>query len=220
MNPKNRGRPLHQPSLLLVDHDDSFTHNLSGWFSAARFEVRLVKSRDLGIGAHPASRPASFFQGVSGVVFSPGPGKPSDYPASRALLNALPASMPVLGVCLGHQILLEAVGGRIEPISECPRHGRRVLLPTAAGAVSRVCVGYEYVGRFVLFNSLGCRSDDPVFAAEGPFSCLAAEDGFALVAEHKVLPRLGVQFHPESFASPGGESFLRAFAALCARTGF
>lgn len=192
--------------LLFVDHHDSFSHNLRAALQCTGFEVHIVQS---------AALQTPFEFGATDwnvVVLSPGPGRPEHYPQSLALYQNIPAHIPVLGVCLGHQLMLHADVACVVQHAAFPVHGRQISL----GAVSSRLLGKLGVQKppqqnlVVLYNSLALFCDDPVFSQS--WNVLAREQNQVLMAEHRVLPRLGVQFHPESFASTGGAHFLSSFA--------
>lgn len=188
--------------LLLVDHDDSFTNNLLDFFHSSFPKIDCVNHRQL--------REIKNLKKYAACVFSAGPGHPSQYVDSIDFYLNLPEKMPFLGVCLGHQIMLYAHGGRIQRIGSVPEHGRQIQLRRTH--LSRFLPQNAFQSSFVLYNSLGCFSQDRIF--QSTFRSLYSERGVCLVAEHTCLPHIGVQFHPESFASRGGEHFLRCFVHL------
>ncbi len=144
------------------------------------------------------------------VIFSPGPGHPSEYGLSLKLYQSLPPTMPVLGVCLGHQIMLSACGARLAQVASIPVHGRQIKL--SQKILSRFLPSRVLQGRFVLYNSWGIPASDVVF--KNHFNVLASRQGFVLMAEHKTFPHVCTQFHPESFASTGGDRLLNSFLRL------
>ena len=188
--------------ILFVDHYDSFTNNLISWFEAKKVELKVITFDKLDS--------ILSFEGIKGIIYSPGPGHPSEYKMSLDFYNKIPKYMPFLGVCLGHQLLLYAEGASISQISEKPVHGRQIHI--SHSNFSNYFKENELIGIFVLYNSLGCKTNDPVFSKN--MVALANDNGFILAAEHKAYPRIGVQFHPESFASPGGNSILNTFLRL------
>jgi anthranilate synthase component 2 len=185
--------------LLLVDHDDSFTHNLKSYFLSQGIPVLHRQSS--------ASLLDLLQESVQGIVFSPGPGHPRDYPASVEFYKKIPNSIPVLGVCLGHQLMLYAHGAEVRQISHCPVHGRQVIMERRAP--SRFVPHDSFLSPVVLYNSWGVFEDESVFL--DTFVCVAVESQVCVMAEHKTLPRVGLQFHPESFASPRGIDYLNSF---------
>jgi len=188
--------------LLYVDHYDSYTNNLTSWFIYKKTNLKMIPFDKLNS--------IKSFKNIKGVIFSPGPGHPSEYTESIDFYKKIPKSVPFLGICLGHQILLYSEGGNISQISDKPIHGRQITI--SQSNPSKFFLKNELLGTFVLYNSLGCKIDDPIFSQN--MLALASYSGFILATEHKDLPRIGVQFHPESFASPGGNIILNSFLRL------
>ncbi|KAB8027765.1 aminodeoxychorismate/anthranilate synthase component II [Fluviispira multicolorata] len=186
-------------TLLFIDHYDSFSYNLTSWFIAKNVELKIISYNEISL--------LKDLSQYKAIIFSPGPGHPSEYLESIELYKRIPEHIPFLGVCLGHQIFLLAEGGIVEQINPIPIHGCQVEIIDCKE--SKFIKNMTPKGSVVLYNSLGCKSSDPIFS--NSVVSLANESGFSLIAEHKHLARIGVQFHPESFASPGGDSFLNAF---------
>ncbi len=183
-------------SILLIDHQDSFTYNLADAFRrlGANVEVVAYKSLPLYKGEPEGVEP------FSALVLSPGPGRPSDYPQTLSFINALSPTMPVLGVCLGMQLLNEWSGGEtvhapaVMHGKTCPivHDGRGVF-----GSLTSPCMVMRY-------HSLVCRVDSP------DWEILAqTEDGVPMAIQHRSRPWTGLQFHPESFMTPEGNKMLR-----------
>lgn len=188
--------------IFFIDHHDSFSNNLISWFQAKNIALKVLTVDEISENID--------FNKAKAVIFSPGPGHPQDYPQSLDLLKRLPNNVPFLGVCLGHQILLHSQGAKIEQIHKTPIHGRQINCSPITS--SRYFKPADLQGTFVLYNSLGCKYKDPIFLQS--MIALAVEDSFVLATEHIVYPRIGLQFHPESFASPGGSKVLHSFLRL------
>ncbi len=191
--------------IIFVDHNDSFVCNLISWFQQnSKDEIVVLNCNELN-----KLKQKVLLRETRAVIFSPGPGHPCEYLSSIHFYQNLPAHIPFLGVCLGYQLMLYARGATLKQISEKPIHGQQVKLCKKIS--SRLLSANSLQGYFVLYNSLGVEIDDPVF--QNKFKLLAAKK-YALAAEHVFLPHVGVQFHPESFASTGGDYFLRSFLRL------
>ncbi|WGL58726.1 aminodeoxychorismate/anthranilate synthase component II [Pigmentibacter sp. JX0631] len=188
--------------ILFIDHHDSFSNNLISWFQAKDLAMKVLSYSELSENIE--------LNNIKALIFSPGPGHPQDYPLSLTLLKHLPKQVPFLGVCLGHQLLLHEQGGKIEQVHQTPVHGRQIKSKPIHS--SRYFSPSDLAGIFVLYNSLGCKFKDPIFMQS--MIALAVEDSFVLATEHIVYPRIGLQFHPESFASPGGNNVLLSFLRL------
>jgi len=188
--------------ILVVDHYDSFTFNLVQLVESLGFPTEVVKSD-----AEPAE--ALVERRPDAVILSPGPGRPEDAGCFPELLRTLPPETPVLGVCLGHQALGVVFGGRVERAT--PVHGKASLVyHEGRGILEGVGNPFE-AGRY---HSLVVLRDELPSELE-----LTAwtEDGLVMGAQHRELPRFGVQFHPESILTPEGPKIVESFLALTRR---
>ncbi|HTF90040.1 MAG TPA: aminodeoxychorismate/anthranilate synthase component II [Planctomycetota bacterium] len=186
--------------ILLIDNYDSFTWNLVQALASLGAEVCVQRNDALDVSALLAL-------GASAVVLSPGPGRPEAAGVCPELLRRLPDSMPLLGVCLGHQALVQQYGGRIE-VDPVPVHGKATLVHHDGGALYRDLPDPFAAGRY---HSLHTRREGLPRELE-----LAAwtSEGLVMGVRHRELPRHGVQFHPESILTPEGIRLLAAFLAL------
>jgi anthranilate synthase/aminodeoxychorismate synthase-like glutamine amidotransferase len=181
--------------ILLIDNYDSFTYNLAHLFGELGAEVEVA--RNDAITAGEADRLAP-----SHLVISPGPGRPEDAGATLEIVRSLARRVPTLGVCLGHQALVQAFGGRI---------GRaHTLVHGKAGTVVHdgrgIFAGLEPEVEAGRYHSLAAtRIPDclEVSARSG--------DGEVMAVRHRELPVDGVQFHPESVLTPAGSEIARNF---------
>jgi anthranilate synthase len=170
--------------LLILDHQDSFVHMLAACFRQAGADVRTLRA-PVADGVLAAERPEL-------IVLSPGPGQPADFNTSATLAAALRLGLPVFGVCLGLQAIVEFFGGKLGMLSE-PVHGKASVVNVSGGRLLAGLPRRFTAGRY---HSL--------YAAEVP-DCLevtaSAEDGVVMAVEHRELPIAAVQFHPESILS-------------------
>ena len=185
--------------ILLVDNYDSFTYNLYQYLGELGAETRVVRNDELTVAEALALRPSS-------VVISPGPGNPDEAGISLDLIRALPSTVPLLGVCLGHQALGQAFGGRIV---RAPRimHGKTSAIHHDGRGVF---TGLPQPFTATRYHSL-------VIAEDSVPECLEVtartEDGVIMAVRHRSLPQEGVQFHPESILTSAGKDLLRNFLA-------
>ncbi len=187
--------------VLLVDFYDSYTWNLVALIRSATGEQPLVQSADaLDLGQAPQA---------SHVILGPGPGhpaNPADIGRTRALLEVVRA--PVLGVCLGHQILVTQAGGVVQPAE--PAHGRvSSLQHNGLGLFQGLPLELEVVR----YHSL--TAVDP---GHLQVTATALDDGQVMAVQHPDRPWVGVQFHPESIRSSGGLTLIRNFLRLGAQS--
>jgi anthranilate synthase component 2 len=186
--------------LLLIDNYDSFTYNLFHYLGELGQEVAVKRNDQISVQDALAMRPDS-------IVLSPGPCDPDKAGICLALINAAAGRVPILGVCLGHQAIGRAFGGRIvrAPI---PMHGKLSRIHHTGESVFR---GLEDGFLATRYHSLVIeRASMPAqlkITAE-------TEDGVIMGVAHKTQPVHGVQFHPESIASQHGHALLKNFLEL------
>ena len=186
--------------ILLIDNYDSFTWNLHQGLSASGAEVEVVRNDALPLESVLA-------RGATGLVLSPGPGHPRASGLCVELLRQAPEGLPLLGVCLGHQGLVEHYGGELE-VDPVPVHGKAALVHHDSSALFAGIASPFQAGRY---HSLRARRDRLPECLE-----LSAwtEDGLVMAVRHRALPRFGVQFHPESVLTPQGSRLMARFLAL------
>ncbi|WP_407176463.1 anthranilate synthase component I [Bradyrhizobium sp. STM 3562] len=180
--------------VLLIDHDDSFVHMLADYFrqvGATVTVVRYVHAQDM-----LKQRKWDL------LVLSPGPGRPEDFKISGTLDVAIEKKLPVFGVCLGLQAIGEYFGGQLGQLAQ-PAHGRPARIQVRGGRLMRGLPNEIVIGRY---HSLYVERDS---MPEVLTVTASTEDGVAMAIEHSGLPVGGVQFHPESLMSLGGEVGLR-----------
>lgn len=193
--------------ILFIDHDDSFSNNIVSIFLAKQCDVDFISYTNLS-----SMNLLSSIHNYHMVIFSPGPGSPQEYPQSIEFYQKLPKDIFVLGVCLGHQLMLHACGGKIQQIAQNPVHGRQIKVNTQI--ISPLLGKMRFAGTMVLYHSLGCFQDDLVFKT---WHTHIVQNKVCLMAEHQCKPHIGVQFHPESFASTIGVNFLNRIIRLLKR---
>jgi anthranilate synthase/aminodeoxychorismate synthase-like glutamine amidotransferase len=181
--------------ILLIDNYDSFTYNLAHLFGELGAEVRVV--RNDAIDADEAERLAP-----SHLVISPGPGRPRDTGISIELLRRLGTTTPTLGVCLGHQAIVEAFGGKVGQAKQLV-HGK-------AAAVAHDGKGL-FVGLPDPFEAGRYHSLAATRVPDELEVCARTEDGEVMAVRHRELPIDGIQFHPESVLTPTGPQLARNF---------
>ena len=183
--------------VLMIDNYDSFTFNLVQYLGELGAEVRVVRNDELGVAQIEALAP-------SHIVLSPGPCTPNEAGVTLATLERLAGRVPILGVCLGHQAIGQAFGGKVVRAQQV-MHGK----------VSRI--GHDGQG---VFNSLpqqfvATRYHSLVVERGSLPACLEisaeSEDGEIMGLRHRSLPVEGVQFHPEALLTEHGHRLLENF---------
>jgi anthranilate synthase component II len=181
--------------LLMLDNYDSFTYNLVHLFEELGAEVRVLRNDAITVEEAEALEPTH-------LVISPGPGRPEDAGISVELIRRLGPHVPTLGVCLGHQAIVEAFGGEVGA-AKALLHGKSSLVEhDGKGVFAGVAQDLE-AGRY---HSLAAVEipDELEISARTP-------DGEVMGVRHRELPIEGVQFHPESVLTPLGSDLGRNF---------
>ena len=187
-------------SVLVIDNYDSFVHNLARYFRELGQEVEVVRNDQLTIAEIAARAPDH-------LVVSPGPCTPNEAGVSLTAIRELGGRLPILGVCLGHQCIGQAFGGRVVRAGR-PMHGK----------TSRVT--HRGTDLFAdLTNPLTVtRYHSLVVQRDGFPDCLEitaeSEDGEIMGLRHRGLPIFGVQFHPEAVLTEHGHALLANFLSL------
>jgi anthranilate synthase/aminodeoxychorismate synthase-like glutamine amidotransferase len=187
--------------ILFVDNYDSFTYNLVSMMGVLEPNLKVVRNDAITV-AEAQALP------LTGLVISPGPGHPRDAGVCGDLVRAFAPALPILGVCLGHQIIVETFGGRVDR-AQRPMHGKTSnMTHDGTGLLAGLANPFP-VGRY---HSLAAM-------AEAMPACLHVQgtspDGEIMAVRHREFDCHGVQFHPESILTPGGMDLLRHFVDLC-----
>ena len=181
--------------ILLVDNYDSFTYNLAHLLEELGAEVLVRRNDEVDADEAERLRP-------SRLVVSPGPGRPAESGATVEIVRRLAPTTPTLGVCLGHQAVIEAFGGEIGQA--------RRLLHGKASAVHHdgrgIFAGLSQDFAAGRYHSLAAHRVPDVLEVSA-----TADDGEVMGVRHRELPVDGVQFHPESVLTPEGPALLRNF---------
>jgi anthranilate synthase component 2 len=181
--------------ILLIDNYDSFTYNLAHLFEELGAEVTVIRNDK--IDADEAERLAP-----SHLVISPGPGRPEGAGASVDIVKRLGPRVPTLGVCLGHQAIVEAFGGEVG-------QAKRLVHGKASE------IGHDRKGLFSgLPDPLQGGRYHSLAASHVPGElevCATTEDGEVMAVRHRELPVAGIQFHPESVLTPDGPALAKNF---------
>ncbi len=181
--------------ILLVDNYDSFTYNLAHLFGALGAEVTVLRNDELD--ADEAER-----LGPSHLVISPGPGRPADAGVTEAVIARLAPSTPTLGVCLGHQAIVEVFGGEVGYARELLHGKASPVRHDGSGLFAGMPQPFP-AGRY---HSLAATRLPDVLEPTA-----FADDGEVMAVRHRELPVVGVQFHPESVLTPDGPTLARNF---------
>lgn len=188
--------------LLMIDNYDSFTYNLVQYFGELGQAVKVIRNDDLSVSDIAALKPEH-------IVISPGPCTPNEAGVSLEVLEKLSGSVPILGVCLGHQSLGQAFGGKVIR-AKTIMHGKTSLMHhKSQGVFSGLPSPFEATR----YHSLVVEKDSLPDCLEIT-AWTENEDGSfdeIMGLRHKTLPVQGVQFHPESILTQHGHAMLKNF---------
>ena len=183
--------------MLLIDNYDSFTYNLVQAFAAMGASVMVYRNDAISVDESVALEPTH-------LVISPGPGRPEDAGVSLEMIGAWAGKLPILGVCLGHQSIVQQHGGEIVR-AERLMHGKTSMVKHDGNSIFEGISNPFEVGRYhSLCAEEASLPDELVITAQ-------TERGEIMGVRHKTLPIEGVQFHPESVLTPEGDTLMANF---------
>jgi len=186
--------------ILMIDNYDSFTYNLVQYLKQIGEAVTVRRNDDLGTAEIEAMAPRA-------VVISPGPGNPQTAGISVDTIKQFSGRIPILGVCLGHQSIAHAFGGRVVAAQRL-MHGKTSAV-TADG--KGVFIGIKQPFQAMRYHSLAVERQSLPDCLE---VSATAEDGEIMGIRHRSHVTEGIQFHPESIMTPVGKRLLRNFLKL------
>ena len=184
--------------ILIIDNYDSFTYNLYQLVGSICPDVRVVRNDEITADQANFMRPQA-------IVISPGPGRPEDAGECVKIIRKLGSRCPILGVCLGHQAICQAMGGEVV-------HARRLM----HGKQSRIRI----VGKDPMFEGLPEEIEvaryhslaaDPDTLPDCLEVTAVSDEGEIMAVKHRIYPIHGVQFHPESILTPQGRTMMEGF---------
>lgn len=182
--------------ILLVDNYDSFSYNLYQLIGTVNPDVEVIRNDVWTVEQMEAAAPEL-------IVLSPGPGRPSDAGVCIEAVKKLSGKIPIFGVCLGHQVICQAMGAEISYAKQL-MHGKQT--PVSLDTGSRMFTGMEQTIQAARYHSLSAVKET---MPEELLVTAVSEDGEIMAVEHRKLPVYGVQFHPESVMTPQGVQIIR-----------
>jgi anthranilate synthase/aminodeoxychorismate synthase-like glutamine amidotransferase len=188
------------PRVLLIDNYDSFTYNLAHGLMEAGARVDVFRHDAIGEAEAEALAP-------SHLVISPGPGRPAETGIAGDLVRRFHGRIPILGVCLGHQLIVELEGGVVDRAARL-MHGKSAFVETLAD--DPLLTGLRSPFEAGRYHSLAAIEPLP----RSLLLTARAHDGEVMAVRHRGAPTHGVQFHPESVLTPDGPAILRNFLAI------
>lgn len=186
--------------ILLIDNYDSFVYNLDRYLQRLGQRTLVVRSDAIAVDA--ISRLS-----LDAIVISPGPKSPDEAGCSMEVVRRMSEQTPILGVCLGHQAIGQAFGGRIVR-GHAPMHGKSCMIEHDGSPLFDEIPTRFQVGRY---HSLVI---EPASLPDSILATAWADDGTIMAIQHRTYPVYGVQFHPESILTTAGYQVLANFLAL------
>lgn len=186
--------------IVMIDNYDSFTYNLVQYLQEMDASVSVFRNDKIAVSDISSLQP-------TGIVISPGPGRPESAGVSLDVLNFFSGKIPILGVCLGHQAIAQAFGGTVVA-------ARRLM----HGKTSTISADGETIFAGIRSPFQAMRYHSLAVARENFPGCLAisaeSDDGEIMGIRHREHPTEGIQFHPESIMTPVGKRLLRNFLKM------
>ena len=190
---------MSAPRVFVLDNYDSFTYNLVDYIATAGAEVRVERNDKVTAAEVEAWAPTH-------LVVSPGPGTPDDAGVSGELIAQAAGRVPVLGVCLGHQVIVELYGGSVGRAGQIVHGKPDQVSHDGSPLYAGIPTPFE-AGRY---HSLAAVGEVP----EVLHVTATTPDGEVMGVRHRVHAVHGVQFHPESVLTPHGRTLIRNFLAM------
>lgn len=187
--------------ILIIDNYDSFTYNLYQMVATMVKDVKIIRNNQITVEEIKGLNP-------SGIILSPGPGYPKDAGICLDIIRSLGDTIPILGVCLGHQAIGEAFGGVVKR-ANFALHGKQTLLfHNRSTLFNGVNLPFE-AGRYhsLIVEKISLPRELSIDAED--------TDGNIMAFSHREYPVFGVQFHPESILTPEGAQIIKNFITVC-----
>lgn len=192
--------------IIIIDNYDSFTYNLYQYVATEINDVRVFRNDKISINDIRRMNP-------KGIIISPGPGRPEKAGIGVELIKSVASMIPILGVCLGHQMIGMAFGGSVG-LAPKALHGKHDFIFHQQQAIySKLPLPFQ-AGRY--HSLIIERENFPetlIIEAE-------SSDGVIMGIRHQIFPCFGVQFHPESILTPKGHQIINNFLEICYQRGF
>lgn len=187
--------------ILLIDNYDSFSYNLVQLAGSICPDIRVIRNDEKTVEEIEAMKPDH-------IILSPGPGYPKDAGICEEVVRKLQGKIPILGVCLGHQAICEAYGGKIAHAKQL-MHGKKSRIRIDVS--SPIFQGMEEEMDAARYHSLAAVKEA---MPEELHIIATTEDGEIMAVQHKTYSVYGLQFHPESILTPDGRAILKNFLKI------
>ncbi|WP_101877544.1 anthranilate synthase component II [Lachnoclostridium edouardi] len=182
--------------ILLIDNYDSFSYNLYQLAGSLYGEIKVIRNDEMTVEEIKSLAP-------EGIILSPGPGRPSEAGCCQQVVKELGGKIPILGVCLGHQAICQAYGGKITYAKQL-MHGKQSVVK----GQGRLFLGLSDSFPVARYHSLAAEEES---LPKELIISARTEDGEVMAVEHKEYAVYGLQFHPESILTPDGKKIIENF---------
>lgn len=187
--------------ILIIDNYDSFTYNLYQAVAVLHPNVEVVRNDKITVDEILARKPA-------GIIISPGPGRPEDAGICVELIKALPETIALLGVCLGHQAIVSALGGKVIQAPAIVHGKADSIFHYRKGIYRNMPLPFQAARYHSLLAEKNSLPECLMIEAENA-------EGLIMGVRHRDKPIFGIQCHPESILTPDGPTLLQAFLNVC-----
>lgn len=190
---------------LMIDNYDSYVYNLVSYMRELDMELQIIRHDEICWNQleNQIQR-----KKLKGIIFSPGPKHPKDFTYAKIILQRFGQRIPILGVCLGHQMIADAYGAKVQK-GPCPMHGK----------LSRIKHNHTYLFQNLPDDFQVTRYHSLVVSDEDFPSKLSidarSDDGMIMAIHHNSLPVFGIQFHPEAILTEYGHDLLKNYKQIC-----
>lgn len=189
--------------ILIIDNYDSFTYNLYQYVATLHDQVKVVRNDKISIDEIKQLNP-------TGIILSPGPGRPENSGICIEIIKQLGKQIPILGVCLGHQAISIAFGGKVVQAPEIVHGKTATIFHYRKNLYQKLPLPFQ-AGRYhSLIADRATLPDELIIESE-------SADGIIMGMRHSHYPIFGVQFHPESVLTPDGNKLLSEFVEYCTK---
>lgn len=187
--------------ILLIDNYDSFTYNIFQGIAKLGVAVKVIRNDKISLAEIEQMQPL-------GIVLSPGPGRPENAGICLDVIGAFSGKIPILGICLGHQAISLAFGGKVIPADQVV-HGKETLIfHTRTGLYLNMPLPFEGARYHSLIVDRESLPKELIIEAE-------SFDGVLMGIRHREHQTYGIQFHPESVLTPAGERLFKNYLDQC-----
>ncbi|MFD1412579.1 anthranilate synthase component II [Oceanobacillus jeddahense] len=190
--------------ILLIDNYDSFTYNLYQYVSECGVKVEVIRNDEVTPETIQTLEPEA-------IIISPGPGSPKDAGNCIQIVQAFYKQLPILGICLGHQVIMEALGGRVIQSSTI-KHGKTSLIQHDRTGLFE---GLNDLVEVMRYHSLAAEQIS--VPSELRITATAIDDDEIMGVAHQAFPVYGLQFHPESIGTLDGKRIISHFVEMLAK---